>query len=539
MNFVKVSLFQKILIFLINLVLLINILIISVSPFYSSHGENLFFIWIYLLNILTFFYILKNKLLAIKIYWILILLNFYIIYWIIDYIITIINDVSSIWYSYFDAYIFFIVVFILFISYLLYDLYLLHKNIKKWVENIKEKLVTSKKQEKAFIVISITSIILLIVFRFWYYDKEKDILEIDKSYYVTKYQNLDIPVQDNLYIDLKNFKYEEFQWEKRYLKEEIVNCLYKNICFPLGYYKDKIAINKGTLIDTNELKRERFKPNCNYVKVSESINEYRCNNSVTDEKKIKMVKYYLNNHKNILYEFKDEKGLNKTINDLINTYSKKKYFKSNINKGMVVYTGLIWFNRDLQYKVLYYLNNKEENKAIELLDAQIDTSLTMLDWDTSLISILVAVTNLWISLDNLDIILNNFSLTEKSKEVLKNTLSKKLDYSAIFEDMFKSEHNYKILTMFDTLPSNTTLYNHDYTFKWFFEVEYYMAKNKWEIPENIISKYEKINYFQKNILWQIIWKNGYRVTYKSQYNKLVNVDTKIESLLSKINTFNR
>ena len=539
MKYIKVSLFQKGLLFIINLLLLINILLIPQSIF--NILDNYMALIFYIINITLFYYVLKNNLLAIKLYWIFIILNilwFSIIYW---YSISIINNVlmlpetllfndnidnsNNIW-----KYIFIWFLLLSFFTIILLNLSILYKNIKKWTENLKTKLLTSKNQIRIFIVINIFTIISLIIFRFWYYTIEKDIEDIDESFFITKYQNIDVADEDNLYTNLKNFEYEELE-EKKELKQEIVRCLYKNICFPLDYHKDMIEINNGILIDTKELKKKRFRPNCGVEEIREFIREYQCKNNLNDDNEIKLVQNYLDKHKEILFNFKNEKDLDNNINDLIDIYSKKKYFKSNINE-VWIYTGFIRFNRDIQYKILYYLNSNEEKKAIDLINAQINTSLTMADWDTWLIDVLVAITTLKLSLENLDLVLNNFSLTEESKKQLKNTLSKNINYSAQFENIFKNEH--KSASQFiETLPGTTTLYNHDYTMRWFEEMVYDITKNKWELSESILVKYQKINYLKKNQLWQLFW-TGYNTSYKSQYNKIVDMGYIIEKLLNQL-----
>jgi len=79
-----------------------------------------------------------------------------------------------------------------------------------------------------------------------------------------------------------------------------------------------------------------------------------------------------------LYIFENEELFNNHIDDLINIYNNKKYYKTYIDQ-IISFTNFIQFNNELKYKILYYINNNQEEKSIEILQAQINTLYTMLE----------------------------------------------------------------------------------------------------------------------------------------------------------------
>jgi hypothetical protein len=56
-----------------------------------------------------------------------------------------------------------------------------------------------------------------------------DIKDIDDSFFVTKYQNIDINSEDNLYNYLKDFEYTSDRQFIRF-KEVMIDCLYYDKC---------------------------------------------------------------------------------------------------------------------------------------------------------------------------------------------------------------------------------------------------------------------------------------------------------------------
>lgn len=71
--------------------------------------------------------------------------------------------------------------------------------------------------------------------------------KIDDSFFITKLQNVDVKDSDNLYPDLKNFKFEEDSKLSK-LKPIIVDCYYNDICYGgLDFYKNIIENNSGSL----------------------------------------------------------------------------------------------------------------------------------------------------------------------------------------------------------------------------------------------------------------------------------------------------
>ncbi len=514
MKLVKVDFIQKILIYILNIYLLINIFIIPKNIFDLS--VNYKYLFFYIVNIILFYFVIKNKLNAIKLY--IFLLIFYIVsnlwspffynispqYYLSNLEWVIIDNSSIfiiIWINFFIMIPFFL------------NLYLLRKNINLWVDNINQKIVTDKDNSKWFIYFNIWLLILILIFRFWYYDKPNDkIKKIDDSFFTTKYQNINISDNDNLFIDLKKIKYEELEIKSQ--KLEFVNCLYKNECFNIEFYKWYIE-----WIDTKKIKKVLI--------------DKENNNDILE------VKEYLKKNINYIYKFKNEELLNKDIGLLNNVLSKKQYFKNNTDE-VVVYTDLIKFNRDLSYKILYYLNNNQEKEAILLLNNQIKLSNTMLNWDLQLIESLVWISTQWTNLRLLSLILDNYDLSEESKSELLNNISEIDNYSYSLDNWLKNEYKYIIENWVKVINESlwkTSFYIYDDSINITKEIFYENITNKWNL-DMIDAKYFKewvknINYFKRNQVWYelSLWSVS---IYSSQYKKFEDLNNLRNELILKL-----
>lgn len=229
-----------------------------------------------------------------------------------------------------------------------------------------------------------------------------------------------------------------------------------------------------------------------------------------------IIKSYLKKNINLLYIFKNNEFTENFIKNMINNLSEKRYYKSNIYE-IIKLTGFIQLNRELKYKVLYYMVNNNEEKAIEILQAQINTLYTILEWDTSLIETLVAITCLNIWFENIDLLIKNYKLSNNSQNVLLSVLNRDINNES-FNNSFKNELKF-ILNYLPEWISKTTLYNYKETKKWLEAITYIHINNNWFISDKEWEKF-KFNILKSNFIGQVIWKPSIDVDYNNLYKKL-------------------
>lgn len=480
---IKIPFSFKIYVFIVNFLLLFWLTIIADSIISIVFIVNLVFLFIF--NFL-FYQIYKYKNWA---------LYFFMFILLVDLIFNIYLLFTELCIYYWRLQIpfFVIIINIVFLLYVLVKLFIFKRNIKLWIEKINKKYLTDKKQWWLFLKIHVWIILFLLIFRFGYYDFPKDIEEIDDSYFITKYENVDIPDEENMYFFFKEFDFENSPYEhkSRYIKEDIVECLYQNNCYSWEYYEEKID-------------------KLNWKEI-EGSNEYQL---ITDKREILKVKIKLKNT-DILYKFEDISYMEEMINDL----SQKSYFKypysyddlDTLNKEVITYTWIIQYYRELKYQVLYYLENNEEDKAIELVNNMLQVWNTIISWESELIEKLVGITLLSITYEHFDIIIDNTYFTSNNKSIILETLSKDIEKSYL-DDWIKNEYKYiKLWAMafynwtYDIwLNSNlakykTTLYKYDESIKM-------LKAYFYNIIENPHSDIEKL---QINFSNQILLDVGY------------------------------
>lgn len=218
-----------------------------------------------------------------------------------------------------------------------------------------------------------------------------------------------------------------------------------------------------------------------------------------------LVKFYLQQNIDVLYRFKPEL---ENIDNIFLKWSKKLYYKVDITTSDITTRG---WSRQMKlqrnyviYKTIYYLNNNQEQKAIELLNAHIQVLWTMLDGDTERLDYSLIQTGLWSLLNHLDFILDNFEISQESKVTLVLSLQREIDYIYWLDNSIKNE--YKSLSKH--LGYNTieylTMYHKNYTMRGYEEITYNSIKNKWKISDEMMQKYWKVNWFKSNQFWQRI-----------------------------------
>ncbi len=509
---IKIWFFLHFLVLIISFILLLNIIIIYQNIF---DIDNLKFFLIYFIYVSIFYFVLKNNLLAIKFF---ALINFILLWWIhIFYTIYEWISLEKIWI--FSGYAKFYISIIIMII-ILFKLFYLHKNIKKWTENLEKKLVTNKNQTKTFIIYQILILIFLVIFRYWYYDIEEKKLEIDKSFFISKYQNTEIKDEDNLYISIKKFKYNEKTLKqigtKKKAKEKFFECLYENKCYWNLEDYEKIVWKLNWTIDFDN-KYEYWKK------------------EITNKTRKFKVKLFLNKNISVLYNF--DENHKKMMNLFILELSNKKYFKK-VWKEFPIYTNLLNFNRETNYDILFNLKNNKQNKAINILETELKIYLTMLDWDWDVIDILVAHTLIKNKLKIMGLILNNFEITKENKNKLaillkKEITSKPLDNALIYQDR-TSAKEFKD----SDIPLNTTLLQYENFRKMHKEKLFYQIKYKWNPPKKLIKQYElstkNISYFKSNYIWKYLFGYGWLYTYREQYKEFENLENFRKKVLEKL-----
>lgn len=522
LNNLKIPLSFKILAILINILLLIFLIIIL------NFELNIFFIGTLISFLLFNFLFYKSfKLNKIAINFLLII--FILIIPISFYILIIHKDIITGW---------ILLIILLWINligifFILLSLFwiiatiLLKRKLKKI--NLENKYFTNKNQYKTFIIISTTLSILLIIFRLWYYNspyKQFDIKNDDwNDFFTTKYENLEIKNDDNLYFDLKSFwKKYDFSEYARGLKINIKDCLYFNKCYDYELYKDIF-------------KKDKKQKNI-------WINWFK-NEILKDSIEIENVKVLLKKQVEIFNTFDNKIIINQIIIDFNNNYSNKKYYKWNINET-VYFTSLIQFYREANNKIIYLFETGQQDEATKLLKSLLKVSLTMVNWDNNIIDTLIWQTTLKITLGNLNLIIDNFQISENNKNILLTTLENNKVDENIMSNSIKNYYNSIISYELDLinkinpeLPGKyiyytlwkTTFLNYEETINSQKYFTYELINNeKHCLSDKEIIKYLNINLLKENQMWNELILNSYNC-YENQYKKIDDlIKLKVETL---------
>ena len=111
------------------------------------------------------------------------------------------------------------------------------------------------------------------------------------------------------------------------------------------------------------------------------------------------------------------------------------------------------------------------------------------------------------ALDDIKNILNNFKISEKSKKILSEAISDKLDEKIIFENALKRQYKYilKEITENKSLKEDSTLYSFETTKKalkyvFYKNIENFKNNPKIEETNNSAINY-KTSFLKSNIIW--------------------------------------
>lgn len=546
---IKIPVLLTTIVTVVNVISLLWFFIIFQSPL------NILCFLLLIINSIIFIYVLKNKLWLVTIFWCFLLLvlpvALFFLLKLIFYQLSIL-EIMSLMLPYF-----------LLLPFIFWNLRCLYKNIQWWIEKLPEKSVTDKNYKKRLSFVTIGAGVIIWIFNYGYYDIEKNITPIDESFFVTKYQNIDIADEDNLYIDLKALQ----SWDMPdqsigYKKRSIIDCLYADECVWWGYYKNLILeidlyydhlnnmqqIEQKYLSDTQEWTQDELQ--YNYQReLNEERAQYKYELSLiqfeTSERNINprqeaLVKFYLQQNIEVLYRFKPEL---ENIDNIFLKWSKKPYYKVDITTSDIItgaWSRQMKLQRDyLIYKTIYYLNNDQEQKAIELLNAHMQVLWTMLEGDTEAFDYMLIQTGLWSLLTHIDLILDNFEISQESKATLALSLQREIDYRRWWDDSIKNAYKSR-LKYFDydqvenvilwkyedhllgqlveslqyTDIKYLTMYTKSYSIRGYEEIWYNIIKNRWKVSDEMMQKYWKINFFKSNQFWQMLWSNAVDISYR-------------------------
>lgn len=520
---VKTPFILKLYMFLVNLYIIIPIILLPIHIFDSMIFIGL---WILVLVNILFFFVLKNKLWAIWIFFVVLSLSFAYILFSVRNLFDLINtwnflpnilrsganeELEYIFLG-FQAFLlfFWILVLIMWIIYF--------RRIKKWPVLLDEKYLTEKEPTKWLFISLILSIILVLIYRFTYYDNWK-FEEIDDNFFVTTYDSVEAKDEENLFKAIYEFKW--YENEEKDFRDEFFACLYESKCYEnLAYYKE-------TLTD--------FEKNWNKKAFSFNKAEEKA------WKELFAIKRFLKSKANAWL-----KNTPETVIDFkkLKEFSSKKYFitpldeSSLANKKEIYHLELV---RASKFETFYLLNNSKEVEAVDLLISRIKYAKILVnsgDFNSTII---------WNklykeALDDIKNILNNFKISEKSKKILSEVISDKLDEKVIYGNSHKRQYKQilKEISENKNLPQNSTLYSFETTkkaLKYVFYKNIENFKNNTKIEENYNNSGidYKTSFLKSNIIWTDI------VFYEdsANHNNLWTSETeaKRQEILKKLENF--
>lgn len=483
---IKTPFTLKLYMFLVNLYIIIPMILLPIHIFDSM---ILIRLWILVLVNILFFFILKNKPWAVWVFFVVFSLPFIYVLFSIKNLLDLINTwnflphIFSFWVSEELEYVFLGIwaFFLVFGILVLIKSIIYFKRIKKWPVLLDEKYLTEKEPTKWLLISIPITFVLVLIYRFWYYDNWK-FEEVDDDFFVISYDNIELKDEENLFKAVSDFDW--YKEEKKDFKDELFACLYESKCYQnLAYYKEILT---------------------NFEKNWE---EKDFNSEKKEEKTWKelfVIKKFLKSKANSWL-----KNTPETVKDFekIKEFASKKYFipdvKDEFLRLEIYHLELVIKSR---FEIFYLLNNSKETEAVDLLVSKIKYA-KILSNSNIFSSVIVWNTIYKKALDDIKNILNNFKISEKSKKILSEAISDKLDEKIIFENALKRQYKYilKEITENKNLPQNSTLYSFETTkkaLKYVFYKNIENFKNNPKIEETNNSAINYKTYFLKsNIIW--------------------------------------
>ncbi len=483
---IKTPFTLKLYMFLVNLYIIIPMILLPIHIFDSM---ILIRLWILVLVNILFFFILKNKPWAVWVFFVVFSLPFIYVLFSIKNLLDLINTwnflphIFSFWVSEELEYVFLGIwaFFLVFGILVLIKSIIYFKRIKKWPVLLDEKYLTEKEPTKWLLISIPITFVLVLIYRFWYYDNWK-FEEVDDDFFVISYDNIELKDEENLFKAVSDFDW--YKEEKKDFKDELFACLYESKCYQnLAYYKEILT---------------------NFEKNWE---EKDFNSEKKEEKTWKelfVIKKFLKSKANSWL-----KNTPETVKDFekIKEFASKKYFipdvKDEFLRLEIYHLELVIKSR---FEIFYLLNNSKETEAVDLLVSKIKYA-KILSNSNIFSSVIVWNTIYKKALDDIKNILNNFKISEKSKKILSEAISDKLDEKIIFENALKRQYKYilKEITENKNLPQNSTLYSFETTKKalkyvFYKNIENFKNNPKIEETNNSAINY-KTSFLKSNIIW--------------------------------------
>ena len=485
---VKTPFILKLYIFLVNLYIIIPMILLPIHIFDSM---ILIRLWILVLVNILFFFILKNKPWAVWVFFVVFSLPFIYVLFSIKNLLDLINtwnflpnmlrsganeELEYIFLG-FQAFLlfFWILVLIMWIIYF--------RRIKKWPVLLDEKYLTEKEPTKWLFISLILSIILVLIYRFTYYDNWK-FEEIDDNFFVITYDSIEAKDEENLFKAIYEFKW--YENEEKDFRDEFFACLYESKCYEnLAYYKE-------TLTD--------FEKNWNKKALSFNKAEEKA------WKELFAIKRFLKSKANAWL-----KNTPETVKDFekLKEFASKKYFIPKLKDESILTKEIYHLElvKASKFETFYLLNNSKETEAIDLLISRIKYAKILINSD--IFNSIITWNKLYKeALDDIKNILNNFKISEKSKKILSEAISYKLDEKTIFENALKRQYKYilKEITENKSLKEDSTLYSFETTkkaLKYVFYKNIENFKNNPKIEENYNNSRidYKTSFLKSNIIW--------------------------------------
>lgn len=336
------------------------------------------------------------------------------------------------------------------------------------------KWIYQKKISKNYIFSYLSFLVLLVIFYFSYYTNSSNILLISENSFETKLQNIEIKNEDNWLIALW-ILFKENSDNNKKLSE-----IYKNL-----------QNNYNCIISNNWI-------NCKNEVLKDKLLFYKNNNDIINKLDIEIKKIV-----------------------------KSTYFKESIieNQGLNWITTLSRINL---YSVINKLQEWNTNEAIDSLLLYKKLWDRILGWDTWIINFLIWSSIISISNQNINYIIDNYTLDKKSLDFLKNELSNNYNSKEILSNVIKFEYQLNKNYYDKNFANNSLIYN---------SVEFYSLQrttldyliNWWDKD---FYKNNTTNYLKRTFVYWFLWKPIYDIKwYKDQIEK-INIERK--NILNKI-----
>ncbi len=310
--------------------------------------------------------------------------------------------------------------------------------------------VYTKKLHKNYLYVYVWFWIFLVIFYFWYYKQLDNKVIVSESEFVTKLQNVDVADENNWLIQMDKL-----------LKENDKSIL---------AYEDNNFYNTYDCILNWKWR------NCDKVKLENILENYKNNYS--------KINVFNNEMKNVVD----------------NDYFKEK---TNVDE-FVSMQSIPKLTRISLFTAIYEINNWDKNRAVITLLTYKKLWDKLLNWDNSLVWMIVWITIVNMSIENINYVLDNYDIDEENLKLLKNKLSTNYNSKEIFSNAIKMEYNMNkhwLEKMLGEWKVRTSI---------MFDLDEYTNEQRkaWLSVINWEESYYKtipVNYFKRSFVYRFLW----------------------------------